>query len=102
MCSSILSLTSALDFGEWSTPRTGRFTPGKENLTHCTGGWVGPRASLDGYRKYEVINLINYDHKQSNLKKQMKKIMKQAVVFEERVFECRFVSEDSVSRVGAK
>jgi len=28
-CSSTLSLTSALDGGEWSTPRPGRFTPGK-------------------------------------------------------------------------
>jgi hypothetical protein len=36
--------TSALDGGEWSASRPGRaFTPG----THCTGGWVGPRAGLD-------------------------------------------------------
>jgi hypothetical protein len=28
--SSTLSLTSALDGGEWLTPRPGRFTPGKE------------------------------------------------------------------------
>jgi hypothetical protein len=36
--------TSALDGGKWlaSRPRRGR-TPG----THCTGGWVGPRAGLD-------------------------------------------------------
>jgi hypothetical protein len=27
---SALSLTSALDGGRWSTPRPGRFTPGKE------------------------------------------------------------------------
>ena len=25
--------------------------PGKRRGTHCTGGWVGPRASLDGWRK---------------------------------------------------
>ena len=25
--------------------------PGKRPLTHCTGGWVGPRASLDGCGK---------------------------------------------------
>jgi hypothetical protein len=30
--SSILSLTSALDGGEWSTPRPGRFNLGKEPL----------------------------------------------------------------------
>jgi hypothetical protein len=41
--------TSALDGGEWSESRPGRAftleerTPG----THCTGGWVGPRAGLD-------------------------------------------------------
>jgi hypothetical protein len=29
MCSSILSLTSALVEGRWSTPRPGRFTPGE-------------------------------------------------------------------------
>jgi hypothetical protein len=28
--SSTLSLTSALDEGGWSTPRLGRFTPGKD------------------------------------------------------------------------
>jgi hypothetical protein len=42
------SLTSTLDGREWSASRPGRFThrdrtPG----THCTGGWVGPRAGLD-------------------------------------------------------
>jgi hypothetical protein len=30
MYSCTLSLTSALDWGGWSTPRPGRFTPGKE------------------------------------------------------------------------
>jgi hypothetical protein len=40
--------TSALDGGEWSASRTGRaFTPGERTPgTHCTGGWVGPRAGL--------------------------------------------------------
>jgi hypothetical protein len=41
-------LPSALDGGEWSASRPGRFTqreraPG----THCTGSWAGPRAGLD-------------------------------------------------------
>jgi hypothetical protein len=41
--------TSALDGGEWSASRPGRvFTPREStNGTHCTGGWVGPRAGLD-------------------------------------------------------
>ena len=28
----------------WSAPRNGRFTPGKDPVPHCTGGWVGSRA----------------------------------------------------------
>jgi hypothetical protein len=40
--------TSALDGGEWSASRPGRaFTPGERTSgSHCTGGWVGPRAGL--------------------------------------------------------
>jgi hypothetical protein len=42
-------MISALDGGEWSASRPGRaFTPGERTAgTHCTGGWVGPRAGLD-------------------------------------------------------
>jgi len=45
-------LTSALDGGEWSASRSGRFTqrvraPG----IHWIGGWVGPRAVLDAMVK---------------------------------------------------
>jgi len=41
-------LTSALDGGEWSASRPGRFAP-RERVpgTHWLGGWVGPRAVLD-------------------------------------------------------
>jgi hypothetical protein len=48
-CSFYILLNSALDGGEWSTSRAGRaFTPGEKTPgTHCTGGWVGPRAGLD-------------------------------------------------------
>jgi len=31
-----------------STPRSSRFTPEKRTGTHCTGGWVGLGAGLDG------------------------------------------------------
>jgi hypothetical protein len=45
-------LTSALVGGEWSASRPGRFTPGKEPPgTHCIGGWVDPRTSLDDMEK---------------------------------------------------
>ena len=37
-------MTAALEGGEWSAARPGRERPG----THFTGGWVGPRAGLDG------------------------------------------------------
>jgi hypothetical protein len=50
--SSTHSLTSALYGGEWSTSRSGRFTP-RENVpgTHWSGGWMGPRAVLDAVVK---------------------------------------------------
>jgi len=49
--SSTLSLTSALD-GGWvvnATPRS--LYPWERPGTHCIGGWVGPRAGLDGCGK---------------------------------------------------
>jgi hypothetical protein len=53
--SSTHSLTSALDGGEWSASRPGRFTsreraPG----THWIGGWVGPRSVLDAVVKRRI------------------------------------------------
>jgi hypothetical protein len=53
--SSTHSLTSALDGGEWSASRLGRFisrerAPG----THWIGGWVGSRAVLDAVVKRKI------------------------------------------------
>jgi hypothetical protein len=46
--SSTHSLTSALDGGEWSASRPGRFTPRERAPgTHWIGSWMGPRAALD-------------------------------------------------------
>jgi hypothetical protein len=46
-----LSLTSALD-GGWVVKATARpLCPRERHGTHYTGGWVGPRAGLDGCGK---------------------------------------------------
>jgi hypothetical protein len=46
-------MTSALDGGEWSAPW---FTPWERTPgTHCTGGWVGPRAGLDTEAKGKIL-----------------------------------------------
>jgi hypothetical protein len=44
--------TSALDAGEWSASRPGRFIPGERApSTHWITGWMGPRAGLDAVEK---------------------------------------------------
>jgi hypothetical protein len=49
------SLTSALNGGEWSALRTGRFTSGETAAgTHCIGGWMGHRADLDVMKKGKI------------------------------------------------
>jgi hypothetical protein len=53
--SSTHSLTSALDGGEWSASRPGRFTSReKDPGTQWIGGWVGPRAVLDAVVKRKI------------------------------------------------
>jgi hypothetical protein len=48
MYSSTLSLTSALDGGGWSTPRSGRFTPGNDPVPIVQeAGWA-PRPVWTG------------------------------------------------------
>jgi hypothetical protein len=57
--SSCSFLTSALEGGEWSASRPGpRFTPGERAPgTHCTGGWVGPRAGMDTEGREKILCL---------------------------------------------
>jgi hypothetical protein len=43
--------TSALDAGEWLTPRPGRFTQGKNLDTHRLEGWVSLKVCQDGCGK---------------------------------------------------
>jgi hypothetical protein len=47
--------------GGWSTPRPGRFSPGKTPGTHCTGGWVGLGAGLDGCGKFHSPSIRSLD-----------------------------------------
>jgi hypothetical protein len=43
---------SALVGGDWSASPSCRFTPGESALgTHWIGGWVNPRAGLNGMEK---------------------------------------------------
>jgi hypothetical protein len=49
------SLTSALDGGEWTASRPGRFTPREiAPVTHWIRGWVGTRAVLDVVAKRKI------------------------------------------------
>jgi hypothetical protein len=48
-------LTSALDGGEWSATRPGRFTPKDRALgAHWIESWVGPRAVPDAVVKRKI------------------------------------------------
>jgi hypothetical protein len=48
-------LNVALDGGEWSGTRPGRFTFGKRALDdHCKGGWVDARTGLDAVEKIKL------------------------------------------------
>jgi len=49
-----LPLTSVLDGGQGSTTRSS--LQETDPSTHSTGGWIGPRASLEGYQKFCTHN----------------------------------------------
>jgi hypothetical protein len=50
-------LTSALDGGEWSTSRPGRFTPSERNpSTNWMGACVGPSAGLETVEKEKNLS----------------------------------------------
>jgi hypothetical protein len=53
----LLILDLCTRWGEWSASRPGRFfTPGERTPgTHCTGGWVGPRAGLDTEARGKIL-----------------------------------------------
>jgi hypothetical protein len=52
------SLTSALNGGEWSASRPGRFIPSERARgTQWIGGWVGSRAFLDAVVRRKIPSL---------------------------------------------
>jgi hypothetical protein len=71
MYSSTHSLTSALDGGEWSASRTGRFTPRERAPgTHWIGGWVGPRAILFAV----AVTVVEADRKPKEKRREEKRL----------------------------
>jgi hypothetical protein len=49
-------LTSELDGGNGPASRPRRFTPEERAPgTHCSGGWVGPRAGLDAVEEKQNL-----------------------------------------------
>ena len=63
---SALSLISAPDGGERSTPRSGRFTSRKSPVTYCTGNCVGFGAGLDGCGKSSLAGIRTTNHTSHN------------------------------------
>jgi hypothetical protein len=61
-------LTSALDGGEWSTSRPGRFTPRERAPgTHWIGGWVGPRAVLDAVVERKIPSSLRVSNPRTSI-----------------------------------
>ena len=54
-------LASALD-GVGGQNHTPAALPRDRPGTHCTGGWVGPTAGLDGCGKYRPYRSLNPKH----------------------------------------
>jgi hypothetical protein len=46
--------------GGWLAPRSGRITPGKA-CTHCTGGWVGLGATVNGTENLAPAGIRSLD-----------------------------------------
>jgi hypothetical protein len=64
--SSILSLTLALGGVGGQCHALAALLAGKRSATCCTGGWVGPRASLDGCGKSPPTRIQSLDHPASS------------------------------------
>jgi hypothetical protein len=56
-------MTSALDGGEWSASRSGRFTSGERATgAQWIGGCVDPRAGLNAVGKRKILPLPKIEH----------------------------------------
>ena len=55
-------MTTALEGGEGSASRPGRFLPRERPGTHCTGGWVGHRAGLERAENISPTGIRSPDH----------------------------------------
>jgi hypothetical protein len=62
----IASLFSALDGGEWSASRLGRFNLREKRPSYWIGGWVGPRASLGAVEKRKYFFLSGIERRSSS------------------------------------
>jgi hypothetical protein len=61
-------LPSVKEGGEWSASCSSCFTPEETARdTHCTGGWVDPRESVDAVKKRKIIPLLGIDFQPSSL-----------------------------------
>jgi hypothetical protein len=59
----LLSLTSALDGGGWSTPRAGRFAPKKETRYSLCRGLAGPHGRSGRVRKLSLPTCSELPHR---------------------------------------
>jgi hypothetical protein len=54
-------MTSAQVGDEWSVSHSRRFIPGERAPgTHWAGGWVDPRAGLDGMEKLKFLTILGH------------------------------------------
>jgi len=56
-------MTTELEGGEWSAVCPAALYPRERPGTHFTGGWVGPRAILDGR---EISSPLGFDPRPSS------------------------------------
>jgi hypothetical protein len=56
-----LAVSPFFYIGEWSVSRPTRFTPGKDIGSQRIAGWIGSRASLDNWKKENLLSLSEFE-----------------------------------------